>query len=165
MTLRSAARAFLHNASTDAGGDLATVLARAVLRGAAELPGDWTRLALDIRGADPSWSAKAVTLAALVLQGAQAVSEQDHGVTLRSAALTFLLNASTDAGGDLATVLARAILRGAVELPDDWTRLALDIRGADPRWAAKAVTLAALVLDSAQAIREQDDGDVGGGQQ
>ena len=86
-------------------------------------------------------------------------------MTLRSAARAFLHNASTDAGGDLATVLARAILRGAVELPDDWTRLALDIRGADPRWAAKAVTLAALVLDSAQAIREQDDGDVGGGQQ
>jgi hypothetical protein len=42
--------------------------------------------------------------------------------------------------------------------------LALDIRGADPSWAAKAVTLAALVLDSAQAISEQDDGKQGGGQ-
>jgi hypothetical protein len=86
-------------------------------------------------------------------------------VTLRSAAHAFLLNASTDAGGDLATVLARAVLQGAVELPDNWTRLALDIRGADPSWAAKAVTLAALVLDSTQAIREQDDGKQGGGQQ
>ena len=70
----------------------------------------------------------------------------------------------SDAGGDLATALARAVLRGAAELPDDWTRLALDIRGADPSWSAKAVTLAALVLDSAQALREQDDSDVGGGQ-
>jgi hypothetical protein len=164
VTLRREATTFLLNASTDAGGDLATVLARAVLRGAAELPDDWTRLALDIRSADPHWPAKAVTLAALVLNGSPAVSEQDHGATLRGAALTFLLNASTDAGGDLATVLAHAVLQGAVELPDDWTRLALDIRGADPRWAAKAVTLAALVLESAQAISEQDDGKQGGGQ-
>ena len=85
-------------------------------------------------------------------------------MTLRSAARAFLHNASTDAGGDLATVLARAVLRGAAELPDEWTRLALDIRGADPSWSAKAVTLAALVLDTAQAIREQDDGKQGGGQ-
>jgi hypothetical protein len=83
-------------------------------------------------------------------------------VTLRREALTFLRNAHTDAGGDLATVLALAVLRGAAELPGAWTRLALAVRDADPTWAAKAVTLAGLVLDD--AVSEQVDGKVGGGQ-
>jgi hypothetical protein len=51
-------------------------LARAVLRAAADLPGEWTRLALEVRDADPSWAAKAVTLAAMVLETA---SEEHTG--------------------------------------------------------------------------------------
>ena len=43
-------------------------LALTVLRAAAELPGEWTRLARNVRDADPSWAAKVVTLAALVLE-------------------------------------------------------------------------------------------------
>ena len=40
--------------------------------------------------------------------------------------------------------------------------LALEVRDADPSWAAKAVTLAAAVLD--EAVRERDHEKVGGGQ-
>ena len=42
------------------------------------------------------------------------------------------------------------------EVPGAWTRLALDIRDGDPTWGAKAVQLAALVLDAAD--RESGDG-------
>ena len=83
-------------------------------------------------------------------------------MTLRREALTFLRNAHTRAGGDLATGLAMAVLWGAAELPSEWTRLALDVRDGDPTWAAKAVTLAGLVLDD--DVVELDDGKVGGGQ-
>jgi hypothetical protein len=85
-------------------------------------------------------------------------------VTLRREAITFLRKAHTEAGGDLATALARAVLRGAAELPGEWTRLALEVRDVGPNWAAKAVTLAALVLDDEEAVSEQDHGKVGGGQ-
>ena len=83
-------------------------------------------------------------------------------MTLRREALTFLRSAHTDAGGSLATTLALAVLRGAAELPREWTRLALDVRDADPIWAAKAVTLASLVLD--EAISEQEHKKSEGGQ-
>ena len=68
-------------------------------------------------------------------------------MTLRREALAFLRGAHTDAGGDLAADLALTVLRGAAELPSEWTRLALDIRDGDPTWPAKAVTLAGVVLD------------------
>ncbi|MEP7124503.1 MAG: hypothetical protein ABJE95_26480 [Byssovorax sp.] len=83
-------------------------------------------------------------------------------MTLRREALTFLREAHTGAGGDLAMALATRVLWGAAELPSEWTRLALDVRDGDPTWAAKAVTLAGLVLDD--DVIEQDDGKVGGGQ-
>ena len=77
MTLRRKAVAFLRGASTNAGGELAKEFALAVLRSAAELPGEWTRLALVVRDADPNWAAKAVTLAGFVLDDAEGVGEQD----------------------------------------------------------------------------------------
>jgi hypothetical protein len=83
-------------------------------------------------------------------------------VTLRRAAIAFLRSAHTDAGGDLATVLARGVLRAAAELPGEWTRLALEVRDAAPTWAAKAVTLAGMVLDD--DVIDVDDEKVGGGQ-
>ena len=89
-------------------------------------------------------------------------SERDLRVTLRREAIAFLRGAHTEAGGDLATALAHAVLGGAAELPGEWTRLALDVRDADPSWAAKTVTLAGLVLDD--ALGEPDQQKVGGGQ-
>ena len=83
-------------------------------------------------------------------------------MTLRREAISFLRGASSNAGADLAMALARAVLREAAELPSEWTRLALEVRDADPSWAAKAVTLAAMVLE--EAVSEQDPAAADGGQ-
>ncbi len=150
-TLAPVALAFLVGAHTEAGGDLAAALAMAVLRVAAEVPGEWTHLALDVRDGDPSWPAKAVALAGLV------VPEVVGRETLAAPALAFLRGADTDAGGDLATALAMAVLRVAAEVPGAWTHLALAVRDGDPSWPARAVTLAGLVVGAEPRIADADE--------
>jgi hypothetical protein len=68
-------------------------------------------------------------------------------VTLRREAIAFLRGAHREGAGELAVALALAVLRGAAELPAEWSRLALAVRDGDAMWGAKAVTLAGVVLD------------------
>jgi hypothetical protein len=70
-------------------------------------------------------------------------------VTFAREAIAFLKRAHSDDAGNLALELARVVLRGATDAPGEWTRLALEIRDGGPSWAAKAVTLAAAVLEEA----------------
>jgi hypothetical protein len=58
---------------------LALAVVRAAAPAAAELPGEWTRLALDVHAADPSWAATAVSLGASGLDHEEAVEQDERG--------------------------------------------------------------------------------------